>query len=89
MYKSDSLWSVISVAPAPVKEELPPPEKECRFKLVEPPPSEIKIAPLNLVEHNDIDELLEAPPPIQYKYKERLNKFSDEGKIHFLSVDHY
>ena len=65
----------------PVKEELPPPEKECRFKLVEPPPSEVKIAPLNLVEHNDIDELLEAPPPIQYKYKERLNKLSDEGKF--------
>ena len=61
----------------PIKEEqvvspepAAPPEPECRFKLVEPPASDVQVktlAELNLIEHKNLDELLEEPKPIQYK----------------------
>ena len=77
----------VMAPPTPVPEDVPPPEPECRFKLDEPPPSSIKIEPMNLIEHKDLDELLEPPPPLEYKYKERNSKMSEEGKffdIHIL-----
>jgi len=59
----------------------PTPEPECRFKLEEPLPSSIQIGQMNLIEHQDLDELLEPPPPPVYKYKERVEKLSDEEKL--------